>query len=254
MTRRVAALFLLFTAVLLVCPAHASPYLALNATVQLSGPGEGITSNIPDQNAASGPIYIDTGVWSLGQANGRFKAHADYGQLGVSGDTSMGDYRSVDAYGGAMFVDTWTISDPALTGTPGTLKVWVDVDGTITGSGSIWGGRWRVGFLNDYSNSLWSDIKGQSYHGFMNTTLQFTYGVPFEFGIQLAGDAWNGGNVEYYDTMALNMGQSQVLDSAGSQVTDYTMTADSGHVYVPEPGTLSVLALGGLVLLNFRKR
>ena len=88
----------------------------------------------------------------------------------------------------------------------------------------------------------------------MNTTLTFTYGVPFEFGIQFAGDAWNGGNVEYYDTMALNMGQSQVLDAAGGQVTDYTLTADSGHVYIPEPATVFLLVLGGLASLRRRRK
>lgn len=257
----------IFVGALILCScfwslsANAAPYLEVGGYVQISGPSFGANSPAPNETysyyPSGGPIYKDTGFFTGGTAvGGQVKGQADYGSLGMYATASPYGYYSVDAFGGATFDDVWTISNASLNGQQGSLKIWVDVNGTITGPG-----HWRVGFLNDYNNSITSGGKGQVYSGFMNTTLAFTYGTPFEFGIQFAVDAWDGGVVDYYNTMKLDMRNSQLFDAAGGLVTGvYSLVATSGHDYfgttnaVPEPATMLLLGLGLIGLVGVRRK
>jgi hypothetical protein len=247
---------------------QAAPYLKTNNYVQITDWNTGTAANVtpPDKYAATGPLYNDTGLVSYAGAEAQAKSRADYGVLGFYAYADpKGSNTSAAGWGGAMFYDTFTISKPSLNGQQGSLNVWVDITGRVVGSiahpGVSAGASWGVQFLDDYYSRVeswdYSTNSGrQNYHGYINHTVSFVYGQAFDMAIVFDAGANNAGQVaDYYNTMTMNMAGSLVRDASGNAVTDYTVTAASGHNYaLPEPATIMVMALGGLVARKAGRR
>lgn len=276
--RRMALILPLALISLLISPysANAAPYLKVGNYVQMVDwlNGTSYNSTVPDLYSSTGPIYNDTGLTLFGGAFAQAKGNADYGSLGFYAYSDRTFTTSAYAGGGSTFSDMWTISNPVLNGTSGQLNVWVDVGGLILGTighPGVYGGQgWNVRFAdNSYSDTGswdWANNTGrQTYHGYLNQMVNFVYGQPFEFRLQFS--AWASdpfqltGIADYYNTMTLDMNKSQLFDSQGNPITNYSLAAESGHNYfgaptptpaIPEPATVLLLGAGlaGLLLLR----
>jgi hypothetical protein len=91
--------------------------------------------------------------------------------------------------------------------------------------------------------------------------VSFSSGVAFSFG--LVGETNQGANETIsIDPPDLSLSGIQIYDANGNQVSNFTITSDSGSAYgadgfesgTPEPATLSLMASGlGLLLVRARK-
>ena len=155
------------TTIISFCPAkvNAVPYLKVGNYLQIVDrtANQTYNSNIPDVYSyypTGGPIYNGTGNISLGTASAVAKGNADYGILGFYAYVQQSGNTSANAWGGSRSVDTWTISNANLNGTQGSLSVWVDVDGSVTGTighpGVYGGAIWSVGFVDDTYSEIGS--------------------------------------------------------------------------------------------------
>ncbi|MCC5830321.1 MAG: PEP-CTERM sorting domain-containing protein [Phycisphaeraceae bacterium] len=198
-------------------------------------------------------------------------------------------YRAQGSASG-RYVDTVTISSPGLTGQLGTLTAIVNVSGALAMSGNTtasatWnftksifglGPTWSPAFfeqINGFrSRSRQSDgsileFSENPSGGALIVEAAFVFGEPFQVRGQLNVVASAGQSSTTYGSAASSglfgntvkwPGFDEVLGPDGLPVDDFSVTSDSGFDWsgptlVPEPGSVALLGLGGLILLTRRR-
>ena len=223
---------------------------------------------------------------NLGHVNGSTRV-----AVSVANNSDFPIYFSSNvAQAGSRWIDSWTISAPALTGTAGTLSgsVVVDADSLVSLSapgdyeGALavagWSFRADGGGFNvvDATGGRQIDKAGNitSYGdpGTFNFQLQFIYGQQIDWDMifratsQIYGPvAENSGLFGTADVLFQNtiqwMGISSVLDANGQPV-DFSFTSESGVDWtqpvplqaVPLPASVWLLGSGLLALIARRYR
>ena len=231
-------------------------------------------------------------------AQGLARAHADYGWLGINtgaGAIGPDDFSgaSFSSWGSASasWTDSMTIQSSLQTG---TVRFYLILHGLITLPQVDNGGRGIAEYsvhasLGCSTGSCGIDGFGQvSYNPpfdsaivisgqnlidewiFYSAPVQVIFNQPMSVSVMLSGLAQaygpvNGGtvlaNVDAYGTLTWG-GFTEVRDSNGSLVTDYTVLSDSGVNWalpvqaptpVPEPGTALMLLASLLGLIGVRR-
>ena len=206
--------------------------------------------------------------------SGSSAALASWGSLGVSASGNATQAANGSGSAVASFSDVWTIQGLPQ-GTPGTLQLGL----SMTGSYSYGDGGLGLQLSNGYADDIGTVLlavycssglnppcvynPNPSFSVATTETLSFHYGVPFVVQLRLEGDAGatNGPSSNSVDAMhTAQFTGLQVFDQGGNAFSGYTLTADSGHVYlfnqdqtVPEPGTAAA-PVAAVILLALGKR
>lgn len=231
-----------------------------------------------DQPSYSSLVRETEGTWSgtwygnndLADYYGRgiSKAKADFGTLGVyalaevsnkdAGRNTNNYYDwQASASASAEFWDILTINASGIAaGTPGTMTVKMVLDGDRTEprehylSGLSW-------FFRNYKTGSGYGINAIAHAGTYEFVIPIIYGVANQLQVGLVAEVggfnqWGGGTsyVDFFHTATIG---SMTFQNGDQQITDFTMTTGSGHNYIPEPLTLSLLALGGVLMAKRRK-
>lgn len=254
----------------------AAPVLGVRAyaaAVDASG-AEDATDGSHNFTWSATPVHTDAGlaITNNGFGSAFAQAEASYGTLrayatasaGYSGNIGGGGYSD----GLAMFEDTWTIDDLALNGQQGSVRLFVNVGGSLGGSflhpGVTPGASWWVMLNQDARTARMSwDFANNTYveDAVVYFDQNFIYGQPFTFSLLLQASA--GANyqtapvvtADYFGTATLS--DVTVYDPLGQELPRFEIQAESGHDYgfVPEPATVGLLAVGALaVLVRWRTR
>lgn len=191
------------------------------------------------------------------------RSRASFGDLGVYVHT-WAAARMVDVYGAwvsntsaaAAFSDVWTITAPGhATGAPATMAVQVQLDGTLTPKSDH--------FQTSLCVSLTSYLPDGAHQIDLCPTAAGTYSltVPVrlntEFGLAMglqafasAYNQWAPGSstVDFYDSATV--AGLNLWDNGGQALVGYSLTAGSGHVYlpVPEPAAWALMLVGLLAV------
>lgn len=191
--------------------------------------------------------------------------------------------------GTASWRDTVTISAPGLTGTTGyfvprisfltslagdadgedlPLESWSEAGALLSFDGGVPGSRQqRSRTLRDYAGDG-DQVVGDPFGTWVLQPVPFLFGTPFPLSLQLDAGIFTrtveaGSTEAFVGTedppgfiTARWRGISAVLDASESPVPVYTVTAESGFDYVPEPGAgaLGCAAAGALGALRHRRR
>jgi hypothetical protein len=284
---------LIALAIFLPAAGHASTF-----EVYACAPLTGVCQNTPLSHP-TGPLLAT----ALDPTSGNLAQAGIGGNLGhVSGSTTVAVSVSNNsgapiyvegnvAQAGSRWMDSWTISAPALTGTAGTLNaaVTVDADSLVdvnatTPAGlyalAVAGWSFRVdggGFnVVDATGGRQIDeagvVQGYGDPGTFNFQVDFIYGQPIGWDIifvatsQVYGWVDDGGGlfgtaeVLFQNTIQWQ-GISSVLDANGQPV-DFSFTSDSGVDWtqsvplqaVPLPASVWLLGSGLLTLIARRYR
>jgi hypothetical protein len=212
------------------------------------------------QSLLSSLSYSNTFTHSGNQVSVSSSGTLSYGRNAVfaqvsnpSLDTFYSQYIHGTAWG-----DDLTIDSPGLTGTLGTLTVSVGLTGTGVGSE-------RAGVQLIREDSFGNDTLHVSNTRFtsggtVNSTFVFT-GVPFHFGspffLEITLSALDTIGSEALETADFShtgiLNGLQPFDSNNGPVSNAAFSSMSGTGYsvsgvVPEPGTMGLIALGGVIL------
>jgi hypothetical protein len=192
------------------------------------------------------------------------QSRADFGNLGVYTNTWVMP-RIQDVYGAwvsnasarARFYDGWTISAPGQdVGAPATLTVGFQLDGWLTPSSDHFHSSICMGFSTFLSNGEHRLDVCPTSPGFYTLALPARLNVDFGVSMELtawttAYNEWESGSstVDFYDS-AIITGLT-LVDGSGAAINRFSLTAESGHVYlpVPEPAT-SALWMTGLAAIG----
>jgi hypothetical protein len=212
------------------------------------------------QSLVSSLSYSNTFLHNGNQISVSSSGTVNYGRNAVfaqvsnpSLDTFYSQYIEGVAWG-----DDFTIDSPGLTGTLGTLQVAVGVNGTGVGSE-------RAGVVLIREDSFGNDTLHVSNtrltsSGAVNTTFVFT-GVPFHFGspffLEISLSALDTIGSETLETADFShtaiLNGLQPFDSSNNPVSNAAFSSASGTGYsnsgvVPEPRTMGLMVIGGLIL------
>ena len=174
----------------------------------------------------------------------------------------------------ATWVDGVTFDAPGLTGQSGTATVNFEIDGHVFASSSSADGRATYAFQVQLNPITIEHNKSAVYQvgfapegsDFMNTPISTTFPITFgakrtwNFSISAEGsvhgftaDATGLGDL---GSTALWQGISEVRDSSGNLVGNYTLTSESGTNWrqaVPEPGVMLMAGVAAM-LAGLRRR
>jgi hypothetical protein len=259
--------------------------IALGLTASAAKAAE-ISVNVSAQNplvedsatASSGAVAVE--VVSEANSTGgsaRARAFASFGSLSVYAISFTNSGADGSSGGGhAIWLDMITINAPGLNGTAGFIDFSLSLQGTLsafTGNNQV--GSGNAGYSLDISfDNVTTSFSGSKSPGGPPTgdllpldvsilNQPFTFGVPFRLEVDLGAGAGSGcdgncgqagGQANLQDTLNWG-GISEVRDSNGGSVTNFTLSSDSGTDWtqpVPEPSvvTLIFLALIGSCRLH----
>ena len=198
-------------------------------------------------------------------ASASASSRAFFGDLGVYASAWVGDAPSnvwwqANATATATFNDVWHVDAGIANGSVGWLSVTVALDGSHTASPDN-SQTLRLNLYNNYGIGFNSDSLTDKWSGVFVLNVPFKFGPSFNnnMSMQLIGGAGahndSGGPstsslVDFYNSAKIT---DLSFSSNGAEITSYTLTADSGHIYasVPEPETWAML-LAGLGLLGLK--
>ncbi len=225
------------------------------------------------QENFQGPIYtplVDSRSQDLLSLTGATaQSRADFGNLGVYSKTWVMP-RIPDVYGAwvsnasarARFYDGWTISAPGQdVGAPATLTVGFQLDGWLTPNSDHFHSSICVAFSTFLSNGEHRLGVCPSSPGFYTLALPARLNVDFGISMELtawttAYNEWGSGSstVDFYDSAIIT--GLNLVDGSGAAINSFSLTADSGHVYlpVPEPGTWALWLTGLAVMGGVSRR
>ncbi|HEX8254591.1 MAG TPA: LamG-like jellyroll fold domain-containing protein [Thermoanaerobaculia bacterium] len=273
-TSRVVAAALT-TSLALICHAQAAPRVYATAS-------DNISPSTPERSAAGGTVTdVEGGTQPYGRTAA--SAQASLGTLRAFGEATVGvnnnDTYSYFGFTTASFTDDFLIDAPGLTGTPGTLTLRFTIDGALSctaGSPEISGSSYaRADFYltKDGGNValMKQSVDGNgeplpleysgTFLGIPQTaTVQFTYGTPFQIGLEIRANAvvYNHQSLDYSRYSAYARadlahtatwgGFEAVRDAGGNAVTNYSFSSSSGTNYtqsiVPQCATPSTALRG----------
>ncbi len=261
-----------------------APQVSANAEAAFLG------SATPAQTASSGSVSdADSGLGDNGEprygvntASAAFGSLSAYSNIGISARSSSFPYAALGT-STASFTDDWLISSAALNGTAGTLTVSfridgnliVDKNGTPVSSASesstyaqvtyaigvgLAPGDFNVSQRLRYDGST----SGTPFLGiWQQYTLNFTYGTSLnDVTLRITTSAAAAGEASTYLSSTTAMasatwgGITEVRDSGGNLVTDYSFSSTSGTNFaqpVPEPTTASLGLLAAAALVGSRR-
>lgn len=209
---------------------------------------------------------------------GQAVAHAELGILKVRADA----FYHLDKHGVPVFTSgrptasfedqiTITPSNPALAGMTGWATATFHLDGSAPSGTGIYlfgkvGGAFDGGKVIDTIPTYEIVIPDSGSHSVdqdLKLRMSFTYGVAFNFGLSLDVIIGDSGTADFSNTFKLTgLATTDFFGNAipgasftGSAGTDWLAIAQANAAAVPEPGTLSFLALGlaGLLAASRRK-
>lgn len=251
-----------------------APLVSANAEAAYLG------SETPAQTASSGTVAdADSGPGDFDEPRyGTNTASAAFGSLTASSNIGVSARASSFPYAAfgtstTSFTDDWLINSPGLTGTAGTLTVSFRIDGTllVDKNGTP---VYSASTSSTYAQATYafgvglapSDTTGSQrlrYDGttsgtpflgvWQQSTLNFVYGTSLnDVTLRITTAAAAAGEASTYlssttaNASATWGGFTEVRDSGGNLVTDYSFSSGSGTSYVqpvPEPATASLLLL-----------
>jgi hypothetical protein len=211
------------------------------------------------------------GTWSDGsnsasyEGKGISSASANFGTLGVysyawvSEKYNYYDWQ-VNASARSRFEDAWKVDAPGVApGTVGALSIGIALDGSRTDNRDNHFSNLNLSF-GDYSTGSHTGANNV-YAGYQVFTIAFKYGQWNNVYMELVGESGSfnqyigDGGVSYIDFLhtAAITGLT-FRDDANGEISNYTMSTASGQSYpVPEPASIAILSIGG-VLLTRRRR
>ncbi len=236
-------------------------YVKVHSVINTSRSWVGAPWNQTVQSSLA-PVQLDSG-WVTGSppdegndGTGRAEGYADYGRLGLKAEIISGEWAGVTIT--ATFRDTWTIvpTDPTRIGWPGYMISYVTVNGSWEG----WG-RLKVTAPGGEQYAGNTSVASGRYSGTMAfETYVYKLGEPFEVSFSLWGQVSRSpgpstatdNRVDYLHTATL----TNLVVTQGPSI-EYRLYTASGHNYgfgVPEPATLSLLALAGPAMIRRRSK
>jgi hypothetical protein len=213
------------------------------------------------------------------------KVHANFGSFGLFAQFADVTPSGFNPHPGAVadggWVDTYTISNPALDGFPGVWTIELHTGGTLfAGDQAGWsiidiGGSAEtvLGIFNSRVEGNARDIPGDFFQAVSDEIffqVPFTFGTPFEMTIRGVATTTlisvppafgSSGTVDFYNTVFWTGNQSVTAD--GSPVASYQITSASGTDYtqsleppsaVPEPGTMAFCTIALAIGVSSRRR
>lgn len=241
-----------------------------------TGPGPILSDAI---TAVPGPSAIGSGGASAfyEASFGRLRARASSAVQAPATLPFGFDFDS-GTNGEAGFADIFTINAPGLAGTTGTLRVRLDISGSVTSSASgeddqfasISNADWLLnlslgtqegGFQQRYGGCGMTAgqtadcvLQGSPFGIWTTEEITFTYGTPMELSLALfattGGRSVEGGSYSASTNLSSTvrwLGLEDVLDANGVPVPAFSVSSDSGTDWalpVPEPAIVGLIALG----------
>ena len=232
---------------ILAAPAGATPYLYTKAYV-LYGPPDawnnGSVNTGSSSASTSGGYNVDTHSYT-----GAASAQAEYGRLHAFASGSVLDALSPShlVAGEARFNDDLTFTGGSGNG---TVVFRFTVTGSASGSASTYAGIDVSGFTTYFSTGGTYDV------GPIPITFDSPAHLLFSLGAYVRADLLPGqsagGTTDFGNTATLT---GITVYQGGVPLPTFGLSTSSGTTYpLPEPATLSLLALGGFPLLYRMRR
>lgn len=251
------------------------------------------TAGVLTQHDSLAPVALGPPQTGAGFYSGTADARAQYGSLGAAAHSQIsapGTYGVTtalfDSTAAAIFADTLTVLSPLVVVTsPGTVRYRFEVEGSLSAPGAVapaTPGDTRVvlnlqhdgGRVSEVMNASvrrgetglvsnrpppagWVTSTGSLSGGstFFSLDEAIVWGQPWDLRLGLL--AWSYGTADTLFHNTARLTGVQVFDSAGVEITDFSLLAASGTDYlhpVPEPAAAWLMAAGLCALRLCRMR